>query len=236
MTKALPTVQVIVNGVYCCVLVDTGCSKCIAHVPCCDSWRDEQVTVITVSGQPLHCMGVSVIRLQPSGGSEITVEAIVTNKRPLGFELILGMDGIAALGGVTVSSERRVNFGVGGTFAAAACNGGKIKLDELDFEATYNPTMRSWTARWKWTNGVQRTSLRNKVREYPSSDEARSKYEKELGEWIKNGWLVPYNERKLGPAKGLIPLMAVTQHNKGKVRPVMDFRELNTYIEAFTAD
>ena len=30
--------------------------------------------------------------------------------------------------------------------------------------------------------------------------------------------------------------MAVIQENKGKVRPMIDFRELNTHIEAFTAD
>uniref|UniRef100_A0A5S6Q4C2 Uncharacterized protein n=1 Tax=Trichuris muris TaxID=70415 RepID=A0A5S6Q4C2_TRIMR len=235
-TNALPTVRMMANGVYRSVLVDTGCSKCIAHVTCCENWRKEQVTVTTVSGQSLQCIGVSVIRLQPPGGSEAAVEAIVTDKRPLGFELILGMNGIAALGGVTVRDERRINFGVGNTFAAAVCNGGEIRLEERDFTAIYNPTVRAWTARWKWTNGMQPTSLRNKVQEYPPSGEVREKYEEELGEWIKNGWLVPYDESKWGPAKGLIPLMAVSQDNKGKVRPVMDFRELNSYIEAFTAD
>ena len=30
--------------------------------------------------------------------------------------------------------------------------------------------------------------------------------------------------------------MAVIQQNKGKVRPVLDFRELNTRVDAFTAD
>lgn len=48
--------------------------------------------------------------------------------------------------------------------------------------------------------------------------------------------LLPYVEHKYGPAKGLISLMAVVQRNKRKVRPVLDFRELNTYIDAFIAD
>ena len=51
--------------------------------------------------------------------------------------------------------------------------------------------------------------------------------------WIDDGWLLPYDEQAYGPAKGL---MAVMQRNKRKVRPVMDFRELNTHIDAFTAD
>ena len=40
----------------------------------------------------------------------------------------------------------------------------------------------------------------------------------------------------MGSAKGLIPLMAVVQQNKDKVRPLMDFRELNSRVDAFTAN
>ncbi|KAK8397100.1 hypothetical protein O3P69_004638 [Scylla paramamosain] len=43
--------------------------------------------------------------------------------------------------------------------------------------------------------------------------------------WIADGWLLPYDESKYGSAKGLIPLMAVIQENKGKVLSMMDFRE-----------
>ena len=42
--------------------------------------------------------------------------------------------------------------------------------------------------------------------------------------------------KKLGPPKGLIPQMAVVQQNKSKVRPVMDYRELNQYVDTFMAD
>ena len=54
--------------------------------------------------------------------------------------------------------------------------------------------------------------------------------------WIMNGWLIPYPQERLGPPKGLIPLMAILQHTKGKVHPVMDYRELNEHVDAFTAD
>ena len=40
----------------------------------------------------------------------------------------------------------------------------------------------------------------------------------------------------LGPVKGLIPLMAIVQQNKDKVRPVIDFRELNSHVDAFTSN
>ena len=67
-------------------------------------------------------------------------------------------------------------------------------------------------------------------------NQIRPAYEEELREWIKDGWLIPHPYKKLGPPKGLIPLMAVAQHNKAKVRPVVDYRELNAHIDAFTAN
>ena len=38
------------------------------------------------------------------------------------------------------------------------------------------------------------------------------------------------------PIKGLIPLMAVQQQHKSKVHPVMDFRQLNCYVDVYTAN
>lgn len=66
--------------------------------------------------------------------------------------------------------------------------------------------------------------------------EVKTKYEEEVDKWIEDGWLVLYDEGNHGPVKRLIPLMAVIQHNKGKVRPVLNFRELNTHIDTYIAD
>ncbi|KRZ70050.1 hypothetical protein T08_11681, partial [Trichinella sp. T8] len=109
-------------------------------------------------------------------------------------------------------------------------------IREKDFTATYCPSTRSWTAVWKWSDAGEPGVLRNTVEEYPPANVARGAYEDELRKWIKDGWLVPYDESEQGPTKGLLPLMAVIQRNKKKVRPVMDFRELNSYIENHTAD
>ena len=48
--------------------------------------------------------------------------------------------------------------------------------------------------------------------------------------------MIPYPEGKYAPPKGLIPLMAVLQAKKQKVRLVMDYRELNKYIDVHTAN
>ena len=100
----------------------------------------------------------------------------------------------------------------------------------------YDDNDKAWIVAWKWADYSEPDALRNTVAEYAVASSAQTEYEAEINEWIANGWLKPYDDRKYGLAKGLIPLMAVIQQNKAKVRPVMDFRELNTHVDAFTAN
>ena len=51
--------------------------------------------------------------------------------------------------------------------------------------------------------------------------------------WIDEGILKPWGE---DVKEGLLPLMAVIQPTKNKVRPVLDFRELNEYVKCHTGD
>ena len=53
--------------------------------------------------------------------------------------------------------------------------------------------------------------------------------------WIDNGWLRPYPKDELRPPRRRIPLMAVLQENKQKVRPVMDYHELIEHVDPYTA-
>ncbi|KAK4319771.1 hypothetical protein Pmani_009323 [Petrolisthes manimaculis] len=216
-------------------LVDTGCSRCVAHVSCCKKWRKENVTILTISGKEQQCEGTGVVCLQLSNGVSTEVKVFVVNTNPLGFPFILGMNGVTALGGVTVSAHRKVRFGVEDISVCAAARA-SINVNEKDFSATYDTARNTWTAAWKWSGGEEPGILQNRVEAYTVPCEIRAQYEEEVEKWIKDGWLVPHDECKHGPPKGLIPLMAVVQHNKGKVRPVLDFRELNTHIDTFTAD
>ena len=50
--------------------------------------------------------------------------------------------------------------------------------------------------------------------------------------WIDKGILIPWR----GEVKGVIPLMAVEQPTKNKIRPVLDFRELNESVKCHTGD
>ena len=87
----------------------------------------------------------------------------------------------------------------------------------MDFDAEFDG--KDWTVEWKWSNGPPR--LKNTVPEYRSKLDANSKrkYDDEIKRWIENGWLVPWK----GERGEVLPLMAVEQECKGKIRPVMDY-------------
>ena len=100
----------------------------------------------------------------------------------------------------------------------------------------FDPAEKSWTVAWKWRDGVEPAFLSNRVPAYAVSAEARREFDDELRTWIEKGWLTPFDEAVLGRPRGMIPLMAVKQNNKTKVRPVLDYRELNCHVPAHTAD
>ena len=129
--------------------------------------------------------------------------------------------------------------GVHLTELGEACFGGlnrcaAISNDEPDFSMTYDRRNKAWTASWKWANGHSPSELSNSVQEYAVPCHARDAFKNEILQWQQNGWLLPYSE--LGPPKGLIPLMAVVQEQKQKVRPVLDYLELYGFVDAFTAN
>ena len=107
-------------------------------------------------------------------------------------------------------------------------------MDAKDFTASFDDRTRTWTVAWKWADGVGPACLMNRVAEYRVPPSARQEYDEELELWLTNGWLRPYDEEVDGPPRGLVPLMAVPQAKK--VRPVLDMRELNEHVAAYTAD
>ncbi|KRZ59047.1 hypothetical protein T02_3184 [Trichinella nativa] len=159
LTEALPAVRMNVGGIRRRVLVDTGCTVCVAHASYCRSWRKEDVAITTMCGRAMGCEGTGVVQLRPHGKGPIEVEVIVVRSKPVGYDLILGMNGIAALGGVMVSGGRCVRFGLNGPGVCAATEAG-ISIREKDFTATHCPSTRSWTAAWKWSDAGEPGVLR----------------------------------------------------------------------------
>ena len=176
------------NGTECDVLIDTGCTRTVIQSSLCFGWKRRDVCMVTVSGQRLHCAGTADVRVQVPGLTEVVVDALVVEKKPLGFCAILGMDGVKALGGVTVRSPSEVRFAGESEGCAGAVSPRDLVVDKEDFCVTFDVTRRKWTVRWKWSKGEPPNSLDSSVCEYAVPDEVRDEHERELTEWIKNAW------------------------------------------------
>lgn len=253
---ALPTVNISVGGRGVNALVDTGCSRTIVAPHLSEGSRGSKCDVVAVDGSRVRCLGESTVSAVVAG-VPVRMNCIVAARLVEGVDVILGMDIINELGGMSVYNGR-VEFGCErsevstGDFisyrkaqhsarkpishASCVARTQAVAADHKDFEIEYDVDKKSWTASWRWIGGVQPDNLSNSTSEYSMPHDVKPKFEEEVERWIENGWLRSYDEAELGPPKALIPLMAVVQPNKDKVRPVMDFRELNSFVQAHTAD
>ena len=228
---ALPIVEVTVDGHRCRALVDSGCTETLVHKSVCQGWKPQQTTVTSLSGDPFFATGVGRVQLCTESGQSAEVDVLVLDDKPMGIEMILGVPSISALGGVSIGSPSDVKF----------CGKAKVADDSLvvdapDFVVRFDADERAWIMSWKWENGTEPVCLPNSVPEYAMSAEARLEFEAELRTWMDNGWLIPYDQSVHGPPRGLLPLMAVEQGSKSKVRPCLDYRQLNTHVPVHTAE
>ena len=223
MSGALPVTRLHVDCRECRVLVDTGSTDNIVYAPLCSRWAPRVVRVTTISGDELKCSGVGHVTVEAPTGHRASLEALVVEERPLGVDMVLGVAGVAALGGVTVLSASEVRF-------CGAVRRVPLDVETPDFRVHFDSVGRKWCVAWKWSDGVGPQCLGNTVPQYTVSPSARREFEAELDAWIEREWLVPYDERRHGAPKGLVPLMAVEQRNREKVRPVLHYRELNGYV------
>ena len=122
-------------------------------------------------------------------GSSVKISMLAVRGKPLGFDLLLGIDAIKATGSVQLGNK--------GIVKRAA-----ISINEPDFTATFNHRSRAWTVAWKWSEERAPEALDNMLAEYPEVAEIREDYKQELCTWMSNDWLVPYKEEELGPPKG----------------------------------
>ncbi|KHJ42592.1 hypothetical protein D918_07311 [Trichuris suis] len=125
-----------------------------------------------LNGGALLGQGVGTVWLQPTKNLTARADVVVSRVKPLGFDFIVGMNGIKALGGALVDSQGRARFGPSEGTAGAAKEV-DIRLEEPDFLVTFDHAKQSWTITWKWRNGKGPEVLKNVVREYPPTTEAR---------------------------------------------------------------
>ena len=240
---SLPVVDVVVDGGKARALVDTGCSTTLASSKIVGKCTGESY-IMAFDGTCVKCAGSRLINVLV-GDRSLRVDAVVVDGIVGDVDVVLGMDVITELGGVTVGSEG-VRFGglscavavasstrVDEAKACSECPGSVAisRIEDRDFVANFDGT--NWSVEWKWKSIAP--ILTNKIDCYDRCLEGTKKeeFEKEVNKWIEEGILVPWKDNV---KEGILALMAVEQPTKNKVRPVLDFREMNESVESHTGD
>ena len=123
------------------------------------------------------------------------------------------------MGGILVKSFSDVQLGPRSECGAAL--GGesalplKIKVVEKDFIASYEDNAKAWTVQWRWAGDEEPGHLLSRITECHVPVAARREYEAELEKWIKEGWLLFYDEKEFRKLKELIPLSRRTRTRFG---------------------
>ncbi|KAF0308752.1 hypothetical protein FJT64_020068 [Amphibalanus amphitrite] len=140
MSGALPITRLHVDGRECTVLIDTGSTDTIIYAPFCAQWRRRVVRVTTISGDDLKCSGIGSVTVEAPTGHRAALETLVVDERPLGVDMVLGVSGISALGGVTVLSPSVVRF------CGAVCRA-PPDIETPDFRVQFNAAARKCAER-----------------------------------------------------------------------------------------
>ncbi len=222
--------RVEVDGRKVQAMVDTGSSlslvdkRLIADDRRLDKSRAAIVTMM--NGQCMTTMGTAWCKVRIDGVVDTPVEVHVAESLPMDVAMVLGLDLISQTKGVRLSAARdgddwHVVFGGSSVVTKPL----KKTLEADDYEVEFDG--RHWTMKWRWADGppdCQNSS------NYHVAAEHREEFEAEVQSWIDEGILVAWDPAIHGEVKALIPLMARSQPKKKKVRPVLDYRQLNEFI------
>ena len=179
--------------------------------------------IVGFDGVRVQTQGESVVELQLAGRT--TVVPVVHSRSILEeVDLIIGMD-------VLRHYKITIDGGKAPVVAAAAESEHVCSERHLD-PFVEGPNFRArfwngaWEAEWDWE---QEPELSRRIRQYAVALDLKPEFDRGVGKWITNGWLKEWKQPGNGPA---VPLMAVLQEAKKKVRPVLDYREVNEFVNA----
>ncbi len=185
-----------------------------------------------MSGGEISSENEVTISLSTMSG-DIAVKCVVLNEIVEGIDFLIGNDTIDLLGGVFIKNGT-ANFNKSLVANQKMCctvsmvNDTAIEIDEDDFKAVFN--QGKWVAEWKWSSKPPDDC--KFIKNYAVKPHMQDAFNEKINEWIEKGWLKQYD----GEVKSVIPLMAVEQVLKKKVRPVLDYRRLNEYTSSYTGD
>ena len=167
--------KVNVNGMDRLALVDSSCSSSVVSGMLCRPEVWKSTAILTASRMCLLSHGVGSITLTVTNRSPLKMNILVVYSKPLGFNLLLGMDVIKKLGGVHINEGGKAHVA-----EAAHTLGATIELEQSDFCAEFDQRTKSWTVSWKWSSDQPPEKLYNRVPEYTIPVRACAEYDKEL--------------------------------------------------------
>ena len=145
LEEVLPVMKVKVNGIDRIALVDSGCSSSIVSRMLYRLEVRKRTAILTASRKCLLSHGVGRITLKVTNRNPLKTNMLVVNSKPLGFDILLGMDVIKILGGEHIDEGGKAHFA-----EVAHTLGATIKLEQTDFRAEFDQRTKSWTVSWKW--------------------------------------------------------------------------------------
>ena len=144
--EVLPVMKMKVNGMDQIVLVDSGCSSSVVSGMLCRPEVWKSTAILTAGRKCLLSHGVGSISLTVTNRNPLKTNMLVVNSKPLGFNLLLGMDVIKKLSGVHIDEGGNTHFA-----EAAHTLGSTIELEQPDFRAEFDQCTKSWTVSLKWS-------------------------------------------------------------------------------------
>ena len=194
--------------------------------------RPSDAVVLSAAGERIPLLGEVKCSIAVEEHWLPSVNLFVVRQLPAGSSLLLGVDTIKRLGGfalsLTACGQLHVRFPPPAITSSALVKKPTAVIEDADFRAEFDG--RRWEVAWTWKRGPP--ELKNRVAQYAVQEDIRDAYNAELARWIDEGWLEPCER----PEGGIIPLLAVHHTGKNKVRPFLDYRELNGAVQSHTAD
>lgn len=200
---------------------------------------DQSLSLVTVGGACVRSgTYVWLNCVEADDGYRLeSVKAHVVRELPLGVDIIFGMDVISRSGLVVGDAGRSVKLG--SVSAVNVVNPDDmvektdVKVTDADFDAYFKNG--KWIVSWHWKEGSPNFECARRPKNLIKEEDADG-CEAEILDWIKDGILVKHDLSRDGTIKHYLPIIAVRQEKGAisKVRPVLDYRCMNTLIESHT--
>lgn len=185
--------------------LESGCIQSLVGGSVCSLWSQQKLDIMRADGETLHSQGSGTITLMIDNANPVKADNLVMDSLLIGFNMLIWMDSIKILGGVSINQSGEAIFSRTDPCVCIA-----MRIEEPDFSAEFDEQTRVWTVWWKWSVITHLMNLQTghlNIQWLLKSDTNTNMS-------CIRGWIMkscfPLLRRNLAP-KGLIPLMAVFQ-------------------------